>query len=248
MPLSDYIGGVSIVPDRITDSATGDGVDLQGGADTAYAIVSTELLDVTGTLAYTFSVQVSADNLAWDDSDADPVEVSVSDPTQTIISFTRSERYARVSLNVTDGPGDLRVGANIVVPPVASDSDVAPLSLTYDPEAQYVAESSAIIIPRGSGLPILFSPSTPTAIVAESNWEARLGVPGQTPITFSVADGNMTVDTETGDIEINPDIADTSALSIRNVVYLELWRKGSGDDNNSLLFRCPVTVVRTLIA
>lgn len=248
MALSDYFSGISIEPGTYTDSVTGSAVDFNNQANIAYAVIQAVLRDDAPT--YTLTVQVSSDGVAWGDSDLDPVAIGtgVDEKFVEIGQFSRDVRYARASLNVVDGPGDIDLCVTLMSAPVATDADVAPIALSYDPEAQYVAESSAIIIPRGSGLPIIFSPSTPAEIVAESNWEARLGVPGQTPVIFSVAEGNMTVDTETGDITINPEIADTSALSIRNVVYLELWRKGSGDDNNSLLFRCPVTVVRTLIA
>lgn len=111
--IPNAIKGTSIVPDRYTDSVTGTAVDLNNGGGKAYFVVSYESLDPVPS--YTLQVQVSSNGSSWTDSDADPVLLT-DGPGVAIIAFTRSVRYARASLNVVDGPGDIRLGDACLCP------------------------------------------------------------------------------------------------------------------------------------
>lgn len=111
--IPNAIKGASIPPDRYTDSLTGTAVDLNNGGGKAYFVVSYEVLD--SLPSYALQVQVSSNGSSWNDSDADPVTVT-DGPSVVLIAFTRSARYARLSLNVVDGPGDIRLGDACLCP------------------------------------------------------------------------------------------------------------------------------------
>lgn len=102
----------SIVPDRYTDSVSGTGVDLIQGDGPAFCFISTELLDALPS--YTVQIQESDTGSGWTDSDTDPVTITETDPAAQVIRFTRRRRFVRASLNVVDGPGDIRIAADFV--------------------------------------------------------------------------------------------------------------------------------------
>lgn len=126
-------------------------------------------------------------------------------------------------------------------------SVVAPLafiSATYTPDAQWSGTRQSARVIRGSGVPILFTPDDPTAIVSE-DYEATLGVVGSDTFeTFSVALGNMSVDEDTGEITVNPTEAQTAALSLTGRVVLDLWRTDT-DDTRTVVGRLYITVVES---
>ena len=126
-------------------------------------------------------------------------------------------------------------------------SVVAPLSLiaaSYTPDSQWTGTRQTARVYRGSGVPIRFSPPSPTTVTA-GDYEATLGVIGSDTFeTYSVALGNMTVDEDTGDITVNPTEAQTLALSLTERTALDLWRTDT-DDTRTVVGRLYLTVVET---
>lgn len=122
---------------------------------------------------------------------------------------------------------------------------IDPVEITYTPTAPASATLQRIRIHRGQAYAIKFVPDELQA-VSEDEYEARLGVISDGTYTqFSVNDGNMTVDEDTGEITIDISGNDTSALSLSEPVFFELWRTDE-DDNSVPVARAKVVVVETL--
>jgi hypothetical protein len=248
--LSVWIADSSIVPDRYTDSVSGDAADLNNGNTDAFCVIHYEVLDPLPS--YTISVQISSNGIAWDDSDADPENLTAG-PGVAVLKFTRSVRYARASLNVVDGPGDIRLGCEFLTAEPAV-GEVVPVELVYDPQVPAPSELQEVRIYCGSGMNIKFAPEAPTSIAASEYWEVRVGQlyssasEPPTILSYKVATGNLTVDVDTGDI-----IADLAANETEDLdpspsvrTFVELWRIGVGDDNTGPVARAIAKVIDTV--
>lgn len=136
--------------------------------------------------------------------------------------------------------------------PTASDPKepaaaiVAP-AVPFSPTATAAEEIDAepIRIHRSAGSPIVrFVPLSPFAATA-SQWSVRIGTRAATLVSLTSAAG-LTVDENVGTITANPTAAQTAALPLDQVVWVELWRTGSGDDNTAPVVRRRATVLRSL--
>jgi hypothetical protein len=138
--------------------------------------------------------------------------------------------------------------------PVDPAPDIAPIQLTYDPLAPAPAELQEVRIYCGSGANIKFSPATPTPIAASEYWEVRVGQlyssasEPPTILSYTAIAGNLTVNTDTGDIVADLAANETEDLdpspSVRT--FVELWRIGVGDDNTGPVARAIARVIDTV--
>lgn len=122
---------------------------------------------------------------------------------------------------------------------------VASIAASYTPTGPWAGTRQSARCYRGQGLPIEFTPSAGPTVVDQDEYEATLGVVGSSSfVTYSVANGNMTVDEATGAITVNPTEAHTLALSLTEPTVLDLWRTGS-DDTRTVVGRLHLTVVES---
>lgn len=147
--------------------------------------------------------------------------------------------------------GSLSVATDTRITPPADENTVTisvgavtPTAATYTPTASWTGTRQTARCYRGQGLPVLWTNAT-SAPVDQDEYEATLGVVGSaTFVTYSVANGNMTVVEATGAITVNPTEAHTLALSLYEPTVLDLWRTGS-DDTRTVVGRLYLTVTES---
>lgn len=103
----------------------------------------------------------------------------------------------------------------------ASASPVGGIDLTYTPGERAAGVPAVVTYPRGSALPLRFSPATPTPVDAD-DYEVRVGVPGLSG-SYDTFD-SLTGDDSVGELVASPTAEQTAAWSLVGTLRAELWR------------------------
>lgn len=129
--------------------------------------------------------------------------------------------------------------------PAELAGSVVPIDVPFVPSQQAIDNVDSIVIYRSAGAPVVrFVPLTPFGAVP-NQWSVRIGTRTGTLFTLTSGSG-LDVNESTGTITANPTIAQTASLPLDQIVWIELWRVGTGDDNTAPVARRRLDVRRTL--